>query len=455
MSTSLDVEKLRAQLERVHQTCELGQSLLETTLKLLEEWKDRAEGFEADDIIATAATEAVGQGLRVLIHSSDKDLLQLVLDDAGDAQGTVVCCSVRDGRYYRATDVAEKFGVRPSQMRDYLVLAGDSSDNIQGVPGIGPKKASELLRAHGQLEVALALLGSVAGTEELAKLIGKSCAFNLKENLEQLALARQLVTLSTDAPIDFGELFAMREVQPLVEAPTSSELDERDDFIDVILSQPKSEEKMEEPKSEPEASRQTFSEDVAPQKPDVIDARPTPMRTELALAPQPFELQLEPASIGGAFKLATGLFNSRLYSRFGTPEAIWAVIIRGREMGLGALTALDCFHVIEGKPALHAHLIIARAKALPECEYFRFVGGDATFAEYETKHRDDPEPTRLRYTYAEAEAAGVTTSPKGKTNWQKRPAEMNRKTCGVQLVRIVYPHAALGLYSVEELEGGT
>lgn len=408
-------------------------------------WK--VEGFEADDLLATAATEAIGMGLRVLIHSSDKDLLQLVRDDAGDAHGSVVVCSVRDGRYYRATDVRDKFGVLPGQMGDWLALVGDTADNIAGVPGVGPKRAAQLLNAFGSIGNVLKQLETTLGREAVGKLIGPACVVSLDANREQLALAQRLVALRTDAPIDFGELFATRVVEPLVEQPTHKELDQED--------------QMEDAEDATEATLEPQESSTEP----VQIPTPRPVQqpsTELALVTQPFELQLEPRSLGAAYKLAQGMMNSRLYSRFGTAEAIWAAIIRGREMGLGALTSLDVIHVIEGKPALHAHLIVARAKALPQCEYFQFVDGDDTFAEYETKHRANPRPTKLRYTIEDAKRAGVCPeSPRPRpvqgrdtrSNWEKRPSEMLRKTAAVQLARLEYPQAALGLYAIEELEG--
>jgi hypothetical protein len=130
-------------------------------------------------------------------------------------------------------------------------------------------------------------------------------------------------------------------------------------------------------------------------------------------------------------------------------------------MGMGALTALDSFHVIEGKPAPLAHLIVARAKAHPDCEYFRFVGGDDTYAEYQTKNRNNPSPTTLKFTIEQARISGLAPRDPRKDrpsqgkddrgNWEKRPSEMLRKTCAVQLARIEYPDAALGLYSAEEM----
>src|SRR4029079_18187718 len=109
---------------------------------------------------------------------------------------------------------------------------------------------------------------------------------------------------------------------------------------------------------------------------------------------------------------------------------------------------LDSFHIIEGKPSPSAHFIIARAKAHPDCEYFQCIETTTERAVWVTKNRRNPKETRLEYTIKDAEQAGRRVG-----NWQKHPAEMVRKTGGVQLARIEYPEAFLGLYAAEELEG--
>ena len=164
--------------------------------------------------------------------------------------------------------------------------------------------------------------------------------------------------------------------------------------------------------------------------------------------------------------MANVLFQSRMYPRFGSAHAIAAVVARGRSLGLNSGTALDCIHWLEkeGKMALHAHLIIAMAEHHPDCEYFMCTYSDETRCDYETKNRKHPKPVRHSYTIQDAVAAGIATlEPAPKTakpgekdsrgNWDKRRKEMLRKTCGVQLARMVYPSAALGLYSVAELGG--
>ena len=106
------------------------------------------KGYEADDIIATYTKMAKEQGLKVTIVSSDKDLMQLIDDDVE------MYDSMKDKRV-SIEQVNEKFGVNPDKVLDVLSLMGDSSDNIPGVPGIGPKTAAELINRFGTLEATL------------------------------------------------------------------------------------------------------------------------------------------------------------------------------------------------------------------------------------------------------------------------------------------------------------
>jgi hypothetical protein len=122
-------------------------------------------------------------------------------------------------------------------------------------------------------------------------------------------------------------------------------------------------------------------------------------------------------------------------------------MLRGRELGFGAAKSLDVFHFVEGKVCPHAHLIVALTEQDPDCEYFMLIESDDTKATYETKHRRQPKPVRLTYTIQQAQFAGLA----GRAIWKARPAEMLRKTCAVQLARIMFPDAALGLYAVEEM----
>jgi DNA polymerase-1 len=144
-------------------------------------------GLEADDIIACYVNEARKAGWKVTIVSSDKDLMQLVDDEAGiDMLDTM-----NDRRIDRAY-VTEKFGVGPELVGDVLALMGDSVDNVPGVPGIGPKTASQLIQQYGDLDTVL------ASTGEITKPKLKQ---NLIDHADNARLSRELVRLVCDSPL--------------------------------------------------------------------------------------------------------------------------------------------------------------------------------------------------------------------------------------------------------------
>jgi 5'-3' exonuclease len=402
----------------------------------------QVDGFEADDVIATAVQYAKREGLEVTIASSDKDLLCLVDDEAKVSQ-----LVLSTGEVYRELEVNQRFGVAPRLMPDLLALMGDKSDNIPGIQGVGVKKAADLLREFGNAEDVFACAKTIPG---------KLGEWVRAHGIERLRLAMSLVKLETDVPIDWDAIYAERKPLPLTEE--EDDMSEVDDF-DTDHSESE------------EAIRKETERISAERRDDEPPARPTPLpppprepksepraieRAEPEVAqvqaitrvPVEYNQQLEPMNIDQAFRLARGLANSRLYGKFPNAEAIMAVIIRGREMGLGALTALDSMHVIEGRPSPSAHLIIARAKAHPDCEYLQCLETTPTRSVWETKNRRNPKPTKLEYTIEQAAQAGLTSRG---GNWKARPAEMLRKSCGVQLARLEYPDAALGLVCPEEM----
>lgn len=150
-----------------------------------------AQGFEADDVIATLARQAVDQGFDVVIITSDKDLLQLVSEHVS------VLAPGRDGRPEKRYDregVLEKMGVPPERVVDLLALVGDAVDNIPGVPGIGEKGARDLLQQFGSLDELLAHAGEV-----------KRAAYRegLVNHADKAQLSRQLATLDDKVPVAF------------------------------------------------------------------------------------------------------------------------------------------------------------------------------------------------------------------------------------------------------------
>ena len=145
-------------------------------------------GFEADDLIATFARMAASQGRDVVIVSSDKDLMQLVDDRI------TMLDPVKNRRIGRA-EVIERFGVGPEKVIEVQSLAGDSTDNVPGVPGIGVKTAAELINAYGDLDTLLARAEEIKQPKRRENLI----------NFADLArISRDLVTLRTDAPVEQG-----------------------------------------------------------------------------------------------------------------------------------------------------------------------------------------------------------------------------------------------------------
>jgi DNA polymerase-1 len=144
------------------------------------------EGYEADDIIATLAREAVEAGGSCTIISSDKDLMQLIRPgvDMFDPMKT---------RVIGPDEVMEKFGVGPDRVIDVQSLAGDSVDNVPGAPGIGLKTAALLINEYGDLDTLLARAGEIKQPKRREALV---------ENAEKIRISRELVTLKADTPLD-------------------------------------------------------------------------------------------------------------------------------------------------------------------------------------------------------------------------------------------------------------
>ncbi|MEW6166989.1 MAG: DNA polymerase I [Pseudomonadota bacterium] len=142
------------------------------------------DGVEADDVIGTLAHQAEGRGEPVLIVTSDKDMAQLVNE-------RVHLLDTMRNRQLDPAGVVEKFGVPPQRIVDYLALMGDTSDNIPGVPGVGPKTAAKWLAEHGSLDAIIANADAIKGK------VGE----NLRAHLDQLPLARELATIRRDVEL--------------------------------------------------------------------------------------------------------------------------------------------------------------------------------------------------------------------------------------------------------------
>ena len=154
--------------------------------------------YEADDLIATYAKKIIKTGAKVTIISSDKDLMQLVSDD-------VRLYDPMKSKILGEKEVIEKFGVKPNQVIDVQSLAGDSSDNVPGVPGIGIKTASELINKYKTLDALLKKADEIPQNKRRETLL---------TNKDKALLSRKLVTLKNDVPIkDDLSSFILKKVQ--------------------------------------------------------------------------------------------------------------------------------------------------------------------------------------------------------------------------------------------------
>ena len=149
-----------------------------------------APGFEADDIIATLADKATQSGFEVIVVSADKDLMQLV-------GPKVALFDPMKGKLYQRDDVLEKFGVEPQLVADALALAGDTSDNIPGVPKVGPKSAAKLIQEFGDIEQV------IKGVATIEK--PKAFQRSVIENSELARLSKRLTVLSYEAPVELNQ----------------------------------------------------------------------------------------------------------------------------------------------------------------------------------------------------------------------------------------------------------
>jgi DNA polymerase-1 len=154
--------------------------------------------YEADDLLATYAKKIIAAGAKVTVISSDKDLMQLVSEK-------IRLYDPMKNKVLGEKEVFEKFGVKPNQVIDVQSLAGDSSDNIPGVPGIGVKTAAELINKYKTLDVLLKNIGEIPQTKRRETLLA---------NQDKAILSKKLVTLKDDVPIkEEPESFIMRSVE--------------------------------------------------------------------------------------------------------------------------------------------------------------------------------------------------------------------------------------------------
>ncbi len=429
-----------------------------------------APGFEADDVIASAAAWAVGHGgappgidgAQVTVASNDKDALALVAED-------VRVLSLTTGATLGPAEVKAKLGVGPELVRDFLAMVGDTSDHVVGVKGCGKGKAPALLEEFGSL---VGIISALEVPEESAKLKPAMLAafrdFAKGTPGERpVDLAVQLVTLRRDVPLPFGDLFKPRDQKPLPTpgwtAPTDDEDEEpMSDETPETTADP-TPEVLERVRQKLDAA-EAYAGDVPRGAPPVVEATPeparaaptmpaAPMSTALATVLSPddprYAVALEPRSPREAMMLAESMFQSRLFG-LASPQATLAAILLGRSLGIGAVSICRNVHVIESKLALHADLIAGLVLKSGKASIYKCIETSATRCVYKAHRKDDPdpEPTFVTWTIEMARTAKLVRDG---GNWTKNPTAMLVARAKTACARLVFPDVTAGLYSPDEL----
>ena len=188
----IEYPEYKAQREEMPEDLRIAIPLVKKLLQALNIPILEQDGFEADDIIGTIAHKAEGHGFEVYMVTPDKDYCQLITEKVfmykPSRSGNGVEIIKPDG-------VMEKYGVTPKQFADYLGLVGDASDNIPGIPKVGPKTAMKLIQEHGSLETIVENGPNIKGA------VGQ----RIQEFGDQGKLSKHLATILKDAPIDYDE----------------------------------------------------------------------------------------------------------------------------------------------------------------------------------------------------------------------------------------------------------
>ena len=459
------------------------------------------EGYEADDVIATLAKEYGEWCDDVRIVGTDKDMAQCI--NANVTQ-YIPPVGKTDWVIRDVAAVKEKWGVTPELMVLYQALVGDKGDNIPGVKGIGPVAAADLVNEHRTMAAL-----TQAFTEEAARGKPGATCMKLAAGWNNLVLSLKLVELVTNVPLDTEALLIPREPEPAKPAQNSMDIpfdgyvrnetpphpmqvadaSENDQLFqsakqvyearfvkndndaapesataekdDALIEQEYDREREE---NEEHEQREEFERNKRAAEAKATQARPAAPAPQ-ALAKQTTAIQrandkwglvdvnLQPLDLTAAYTVSAWLLESELYQQYKTTAQIFAVIARGKELGLGMTTALAGHHILKGKPVASADLIRALAERDDSFEYLYPKEMSDTKVVWIGKRKGYPEPVPFTYTIEDAKKAGLCG--KGNYgddgNWTKRPQDMLNKTAGSKLARILWPAATMGLYCAEEL----
>jgi hypothetical protein len=315
----------------------------------------------------------------------------------GSDKDLLQCCDVIEPWSRNCKTAENTLGVKRSQVVDFLTLIGDNSDNIPGVKGVGPKTAIALLDTFGSIEEIF---------EQRLRSPDKfkpSTLANLNAALEYIFEMKKLITLQ--------------------------------DCASVLTIEQK----------EKDMQQKTSEETVAQ------ETKPVPAQTAAITVqhdPVGFRQSLEPIGVNECYRISEAFFQSRLYSKFPTPQAIMVTIMRGRALGLDATTALDGINVIKGKPTMAASLMVGLVLASQQCEYLYCVDTTDSESSWAGKRKGTPEGIKRTFTMKDAERLELAS----KDNWIKQPAIMLKWRAATMIIRELFPDVINGLYATEEME---
>lgn len=464
-----------------------------------------AKGFEADDLIATAATKAQAviddEGLPkydVLIVSSDKDLTALV--------GPFVSMKRPDNGVVEDEEgVKARLGVPPSQVLDYLTLVGDASDNIKGAKGIGPKTAVSLLEKFGTLDELYTDLEATVGPEGLHTLVlvcdapvtnpktggqkrcGKcavcisqqpyltdlqaklgivpSGAMSLAEFATRRAQVRALITLRTDVEMPFEEVFAPRVTKAAAEYNPEADYPAEDGVDDMQETAQTQDTPVIEGTIVTDSPTPTVTAPEDADKPTVAPVTVTPPKPAASQALvrtgeilQPWEVRLLPRDQRETGLIAQEIYQGGLFSAYGSPQAVKTIILAGAEMGMTPMASLRGWHIIEGKPSMSAATMAAVVMNSGKAEYFEPIEIGPESVTFETKRKGARNPIRVTHTIAMARQAwskGKTEQEREesflKSGWGRNPTDMLVARCQARLARYGYPDILNNVYTPDEV----
>lgn len=441
-----------------------------------------ADGFEGDDIIATMVKWCREQEIAATIYGSDKDLLALVgpgINVLSPMTGALLDEAGVEAYFARITKSEHRIG--PKDVRDYLALCGDASDNVKGVPGVGPKHAARLLAAFGSIEgIGLALslkeedgewqVGPPKIRESLVAAFAPGA-----DGQRPIDIDVKLVTLRDDAPIcpeDAFEPIRYVATKPEESWNEESEMSEESTIEAGAATPPQAHGKAPDPPSstepttsaeqptssaagvatgnvEPTTGRGTRSVAAPASIVEVARLEPQANR-EIILRDDPrWRDAIEPVNPAMMWALAQKMFTSRLFPEHANAEATLAVLLKGRSMGIDAVTSLCSIQIVKGRPRCSAELILALILRSGKAKYFDCLETSATKAVFETQRKGARKPTKLEWTIEMAHKAGLV---RPNSAWTAYPATMIRWRCVTELARLVFPDITSGVSTLDEAD---